>query len=69
MKLLLLQDMNFGEVYQRNSEDFRKLNLQVSLNDKEKKLMTRSENMARIKNKDTKPEVYLRKLYGMKDSV
>ena len=29
---------------------------------KKKKLMTRSENMARIKNKDTKPEVYLRKL-------
>lgn len=27
-----------------------------------KKLMTRSENMARIKYKDTKPEVFLRKL-------
>lgn len=29
---------------------------------KKKKPMTRSENMARVKNKDTKPEVYLRKL-------
>jgi len=29
---------------------------------KKKKPMTRSENMSRVKNKDTKPEVYLRKL-------
>jgi len=29
---------------------------------KKKKAMSRSENMARIKGKDTKPEVYLRKL-------
>ncbi len=29
---------------------------------KTKKAMSRSENMARIKNKDTKPELYIRKL-------
>ena len=29
---------------------------------KRKKPMTRSENMARVKNKDTKPEIFLRKL-------
>ncbi|MGI6402609.1 MAG: very short patch repair endonuclease [Thermoguttaceae bacterium] len=29
---------------------------------KKKKPMTRSENMSRVKNKNTKPEVYLRKL-------
>lgn len=29
---------------------------------KKKRLMARSENMSRVKNKDTKPEVYLRKL-------
>lgn len=33
-----------------------------------KRPMTRSENMARVKSKGTKPEIFLRKSYGMKVS-